>query len=196
MELWLVRHGMTEWNLERKYQGYSNPDLLPGDASGLSPLRAELAEITFSAVYSSDLRRCRSTLEYVRPDLMADACYDDRLREMNFGAWEGQTYEQLKHNLHYREWIDNPQTIAPPGGESWPEFEGRIREFADEIMIDYCKLPVGRRVVTAAKDPILIVTHGGVISMLGTILMPGTGFWDAKLKITTGDVLKIKLPVS
>lgn len=189
MELWLVRHGKTEWNLAHKYQGNSDPDLLPGDTSGLSSLQALLAGISFSAVYCSDLRRCRSTLEYLRPDLKAAAHYDARLREMNFGEWEGRTYEQLKHNPHYRNWIDSPQTVVPPGGESWPEFEGRIREFAGEVAVDYRK----HRAKRLADDPCLIVTHGGVISMLGTILKPGTDFWDAKYKISTGEVLKLKV---
>lgn len=190
MELWLVRHGKTAWNLERKYQGHSDPDLLPGDATELSSLRAAISEVSFSAVYCSDLRRCRSTLEYIRPDLQAAARFDSRLREMNFGAWEGRTYEQLKHNPHYRNWIDSPQTIVPPGGESWAEFKNRILAFAEEIAEYYRSHLVGQ---AEAEAPFLIVTHGGVISLLGTILKPGTDFWDAEYKISPGEVLKLRL---
>ncbi|WP_410769976.1 histidine phosphatase family protein [Fontibacillus sp. BL9] len=187
MEWWLIRHGWTEWNIERRYQGHSDPELLPGEACGLSPLRAELGETAFSAVFCSDLRRCRSTLEYISPELAAAASYDSRLREMNFGAWEGRTYEMLKHISHYRNWIDNPQEVTPPGGEAWPEFAGRIKEIFAELDSFSRRL-----VLDNVEEPILIVTHGGVISMLGTLLEPDSdGFWNAKWKTEPGKVLKV-----
>ncbi|RCX20376.1 alpha-ribazole phosphatase [Fontibacillus phaseoli] len=187
MEWWLIRHGMTEWNKERRYQGHSDTKLLPGEACGLSPLRAELAETAFSAVFCSDLKRCRSTLEYISPELAAVASYDSRLREMNFGAWEGQTYEMLKNNPQYRNWIDNPQEVTPPGGEAWPAFEDRIKEIYAELDAFSRKLVTER-----VEEPILIVTHGGVISILGTILEPGSeGLWNAKWKVEPGKVLRI-----
>lgn len=45
---------------------------------------------------------------------------------MDFGAWEGCTYEQLQDNGHYRNWIDHPESVTPPEGESWEDFTGRV----------------------------------------------------------------------
>lgn len=225
IEWWLVRHGLTEWNVQHRYQGHSDLALLPGEASGLEPLRRELARVNFSAVYVSDLLRCRQTLEYARPDL-AELCMDDRrLREMDFGAWEGRTYETLKDDALYRAWIDDPQQITPPDGESWPAFcarveavcqeltacsqalaaEGRSRrkddgempESAARTRLDAKVMRENANVMpenaemmgeTAEVLPrnsrtvrLLIVTHGGVVSLLSAMLEPGLGFWETRL---------------
>lgn len=187
MEWWLVRHGLTSWNLEHKYQGHSDTVLLPGEASGLASLHGRLDGVAFSAVYCSDLRRCRDTLAFLRPDLTVSAHYDRRLREMNFGEWEGCTYEMLKDNPAYRAWIDHPQTVVPPGGESWMDFHARIQDVYREINAASAQLSDGQ-----SDKPALIVTHGGVISLLGTILEPGEDFWNPKFKIAAGEILKIK----
>ncbi|WP_223068981.1 histidine phosphatase family protein [Paenibacillus caui] len=129
LELVLVRHGMTRWNAERRYLGHSDIGLLPEACTGLARLKAELAYETFDAVYCSDLVRCRETLLCIRPDLAEAAAYDSRLREMNFGGWEGCTYEMLRHNPDYRAWIDDPKQTTPPGGESWDMFEGRVKSY-------------------------------------------------------------------
>ncbi|MEF2967032.1 histidine phosphatase family protein [Paenibacillus sp. M1] len=189
MEWWMIRHGITEWNAARKYQGHSDTELLPGEAAGLGPLRTELAGVSFSAVYCSNLSRCRSTLERTRPDLTGYARYDGRLREMNFGTWEGQTYDMLKDDEAYRSWIDNPQAVTPPGGESWLAFERRVFEVYEELAA-YSRQLVSEEL----EHPLLIVAHGGVISLLATRLLPGAGFRDIQAKITPGEVLKLQFP--
>lgn len=187
VEWWIVRHGLTPWNVERRYQGHSDQKLLSGEASGLELLGKEIAEVSFSAIYSSDLSRCRDTLAYVRPDLQQVAICDDRLRELNFGEWEGQNYDMLKEDPLYRSWIDNPQEVTPPGGESWDQFRGRVTNVYRELMLLSHSL-----VAAVEQNPvILIVTHGGVISMLSSILQPGLGFWDTKVPI--GGIVRHKI---
>lgn len=176
VEWWLVRHGLTAWNAERRYQGHSDPPLMPGEASGLAELSRELAGVNFAAVYASDLRRCRETLAWARPDLLDGAQLDPRLREMNFGRWEGLTYEMLKDDERYRTWIDDPQTVTPPDGESWQSFKARVSEVCGELLTQTEALAE-----TDSSARLLIVTHGGVISMLCSLLQPGLGFWDTRV---------------
>ncbi|MCM3699900.1 histidine phosphatase family protein [Paenibacillus macerans] len=145
IEWWLVRHGLTEWNVQRRYQGHSDLALLPGEASGLKPLRRELAGVEFSAVYASDLLRCRQTLEYARSDLAERCVADCRLREMDFGAWEGRTYELLKDDALYRAWIDDPQRVTPPDGESWQAFRTRVEDVCQELAAYLRALAAGGR---------------------------------------------------
>lgn len=187
IEWWLVRHGLTLWNVERRYQGHSDQKLLSGTASGLETLRKEIQGVSISTVYCSDLIRCQETLAYIRPDLNHIAIFDDRLREMNFGQWEGQTYDMLKGDRLYRNWIDDPQKVTPPDGESWSKFQERVTSVHAELMQLSRKL-----VVEQQQNPvILIVTHGGVISMLSAILRPGTGFWDTKAPL--GGIIRHKI---
>ncbi|MNZ68991.1 Alpha-ribazole phosphatase [compost metagenome] len=197
MEWWLIRHGLTIWNVEHRYQGHSDIKLLEGEKHGLGALQQKLKGVSFAAIYCSDLLRCRQTLEYVRPELSVGAVhidgglcemdfgevrFDSRLREMNFGEWEGKTYDMLKDIPLYRSWIDQPQLYAPPGGESWEQFQGRVHEF-------FCELSATS---PNADEPMLIVTHGGVISMLSTFLNPGLHFWEAA-RVAPGEVLKVQI---
>ncbi|WP_379132584.1 histidine phosphatase family protein [Paenibacillus sp. sgz500958] len=134
LELVLLRHGRTAWNAERRYLGHTDVPLLPGALEPVAKFQAqpELAG-EFWSIWSSDLRRCRETLASLSPALQQEAVYDTRLRELNFGDWEGCTYDQLKGNEMYRSWIDNPAAANPPGGEAWEQFEERIDSFMKEL---------------------------------------------------------------
>ncbi|MOA01024.1 Alpha-ribazole phosphatase [compost metagenome] len=193
MEWWLIRHGLTSWNVARKYQGHSDVELLSNEMNGLKGLYQKLQGVHFSAIYCSDLLRCRQTLDYVCPDLNSiEVYFDKRLREMNFGEWEGKTYEMLKDRPLYTSWIDHPQNYTPPRGESWQQFHDRVhdvylqlREKSRQILFS-CQ---GEQV----EPRLLIVTHGGVISLLSTFLNTGTNFWDTRL--APGEVIKLQVDV-
>ncbi|MCP1344391.1 histidine phosphatase family protein, partial [Halomonas sp. FL8] len=123
----LVRHGLTAWNRERRYLGHRDIELLDID-NGLDALRAALARLTFDAVYCSDLQRCRQTLTGLGlpNDRGVETRFDARLRELDFGAYEGLRYDDLKHDAGYRAWIDSQGELAPPGGESAAAFHARV----------------------------------------------------------------------
>ncbi|MEC0178464.1 histidine phosphatase family protein [Paenibacillus favisporus] len=135
-DLLLVRHGTTPWNREKRYLGHTDIPLDRGGRDELAPLARELAGKAFHGVYCSDLARCRETLTIISPAHADTAMYDPRLREMDFGAWEGHTYEQLQHESLYRQWIDSPQQVTPPGGESWADFAGRVDGFVGSLLKD------------------------------------------------------------
>lgn len=171
LELVLVRHGYTQWNQERRYLGWTDVPLAPGEAERLERLRTQ-PQLTgdFSRVYCSDLLRCRETLAALVPHLKQDADYDPRLREMDFGTWEGSTYDQLKDNPLYRSWIDNPEAATPPGGEEWAKFAARIDDFWTGLQQEAEAPSVTR---------ILLVTHGGVIRQLLARIIEGVTFYTA-----------------
>ncbi|WP_054939299.1 histidine phosphatase family protein [Paenibacillus ihuae] len=184
LELVLLRHGHTKWNMERRYLGSSDLPLLPEEREKLAALREqpELAG-SFWRVYCSDLLRCRETLNCIAPSLEDEAVYDSRLREMCFGAWEGCTYEQLKNNPQYRSWIDDPAAVTPPGGEPWEAFTSRLEHFMSGLVLEAkagenlrgnrCSAQRESKEDTNSgaavyreeplKQRVLIVTHGGVI---------------------------------
>ncbi|WP_195724201.1 histidine phosphatase family protein [Paenibacillus monticola] len=176
LELVLIRHGLTKWNAEHRYLGHTDLPILPSALDELSALKEQL-QLTgeFWRVFCSDLLRCRETLAYIAPSLEQSTIYDNRLREMNFGDWEGCTYEQLKDNEQYRSWIDSPAAVTPPGGESWRQFEARLGSF----LSDLGQAAENGRYASAAKLPFrraLIVTHGGVIRGLLAQTLPAVTF--------------------
>lgn len=189
-ELWLVRHGTTAWNAEKRYLGHTDIGLLPEAEQELASLREHLVGTEWRAVHSSDLLRCRQTLERIAPLHAGQAHMDSRLREIHFGEWEGRTYEELKHLARYREWIDSPQTVTPPAGESWSSFAARIDDFINDVMWTEPRHErTGDSTTAQTKD--LIIAHGGVIRYILTRLLPGQSFWD--ISVIPGQAIRLQL---
>lgn len=149
-EVWLVRHGQTDWNLERRYQGHSD---VPLNATGVqqAALAAEaLMGRRYAAIYSSDLRRARTTAEIIAQRLGMEVILDPRLREVNFGAWEGLVAAQIQERFP-TEWnarLADTQHARPPGGESVQDVAARVWAALDEITARH------------PHQPLIVVSHG------------------------------------
>ncbi|WP_081752079.1 histidine phosphatase family protein [Paenibacillus sp. 1-18] len=200
LELVLVRHGTTLWNRERRYLGHTDIGLLAGAGQELEPLREKLQGRSFARIYCSDLMRCRQTLQIILPESELKAgrtlsakspIMEPRLRELDFGEWDGKTYDMLKNVALYRAWIDEPQRITPPGGESWAKFEHRLHEFLDSLYEWRIAMEPQQLSLADAPPSVLVVTHGGVIRQLAHMLIPGHGFWSLHPK--PGEALRIQL---
>ncbi|PRY59387.1 alpha-ribazole phosphatase [Vreelandella songnenensis] len=155
----MVRHGITAWNIERRYQGQRDiPLLFPDAEEGLLALREALAGERFDAVYTSDLQRCQQTLEWAQAAAPGMPLrLEPRLRELNFGEYEGKVYDELKHLPHYRAWIDSVGELQIPGGESAAELRSRLDAWLFDMATD---------VQRHGYRKVLAVTHGGVIREL------------------------------
>lgn len=170
LELVCVRHGTTKWNKEKRYLGHTDIGILPESLAELMPVKKVLEERTFRKIYCSDLKRCRETLDWIYPSSTGSVVFDRCLREMDFGEWEGLTYDQLRNSEVYRKWLDNPQSVTPPGGESWVHFQGRLTDFINSLTA---------WAQDESKDNrVLVVTHGGVIRQLAAMTISGSAFWD------------------
>lgn len=159
MILHLIRHGQTLANQQRLYCGKTD---LPLSEDGKSEIK-KLASLGIYpplqglAVYTSGLLRTRQTLEAIYgkvPHLELPA-----FREMNFGAFEMKSYEQLKESSIYIAWIeDQTGSVACPGGESQAVFTRRVT--------------TGFQEVVDSDKSALVVCHGGVITCLMQRLFP------------------------
>lgn len=129
----LVRHGLTKENTERRYISYSDVPLLPDSTEELRGLRRAVAHPS-PLLYTSDMRRCRDTLAYLRPRDSRQAVEDTRLREYDFGMWEGLTYNDLKEDPQYRRWLDDSSAVQPPRGEPWQSFCTRTAHVWWEVL--------------------------------------------------------------
>ncbi len=134
-EMWLVRHGQTDWNLAGIYQGQSD---IPLNATGIkqaSELALKLKGTHFDAIYSSDLKRARQTAEIIAEQVGAPVFIDPRLREIKQGVWEGMTIEEVKQKFA-PDFNRDPELINVPraeGAESLAEVITRMVEAANEI---------------------------------------------------------------
>ena len=104
-EVIFIRHGETDFNKAKLYFGHSDPDL---NATGMEQLRntrflLEKREKTPDIVFSSDLKRCTQSMEILRIDKRVKKILTEELREVNFGIFEGKTYEEIKNANYFSE---------------------------------------------------------------------------------------------
>lgn len=159
---YLIRHGQTEWNRERRIQGHLDVKL--------SDLGREQARRTGQALrgegieflYASDLSRALETATIIAEQLgipVTGTLCD--LREINFGRWEGMSIEEIAtaEPEAYARWREDTVNQPVPGGESF-------RMMAERVL--RCMADLGEK---HPRNKVAVVTHGGpVVYTLGTIM--------------------------
>ncbi|MFQ5522248.1 MAG: histidine phosphatase family protein [Acidimicrobiia bacterium] len=144
----LVRHGRTQANVERRWQGQGDWDL-----DEVGRLQAEALAAWYgkwSRVYSSPLRRATSTAERVARNGVVPV---EELKELNMGRWEGLTTDEI-----IERWPELMATIHRHGvdlrrgetGETWGELTARVRAAM-------------ARIEPVAGEPTVVVAHGGAL---------------------------------
>lgn len=155
MKLYLIRHGLTEANEQHLYCGRSD---IPLSEKGESALKEKHYSAPQNCRYiTSGMRRTNRTLQLLFGDV--NYTVDERLKEINFGIFELKSYEQLKDDAQYQQWIsgDNDSNVAP-GGESANIFKIRVLKAIEDIF--------------ASGTDTVAVTHGGVIAVVMEQLFP------------------------
>ena len=158
-QILLLRHGRTRANEEHLYCGSTDLPLSEEGRKCLMQKRGVYGT-EWESFYTSGLIRTKETQEILFGEQKA-AKEEPNLREMDFGDFEGKSYEMLKDDQAYREWIsgDNERNICP-GGESGEQMRKRVLCALDRIL---------------QNDPakrIVIVTHGGPIAAIMQQLFP------------------------
>jgi len=136
--LYVLRHGETAWNIDRRMQGTKNSDLTErGRAQAMAmgrALKAELAREPGPTVFlRSPLGRTRETSLLVSRELGLDPDQwrdDPRLAELSYGQWEGYSWKEIEAHTPnaLSDWRADPESFCPPGGEA--HFELRRRSAA------------------------------------------------------------------
>ena len=109
MQIYLLRHGQTEYNAQHRYQGQQD---IPLSAAGRAQLRP--AGFMPDVAYVSPLIRARQTAEIFFPGCPQIIVQD--LREMCFGSFEGRHYIHIEHDPNYLAWLEANKTAAHPDG--------------------------------------------------------------------------------
>lgn len=162
MQVYLIRHGATAGNLQKRYIGSTDEPLTQEAKRNLAEKAFPLPEI----LVVSPLRRCRETAEILFPG--HPFFVEPALRETDFGEFEGKNYRDLSKDPRYQAWIDSGGTIAFPKGES--PMQARAR-WTDGFL-RYC-----REYEPQAKS-IGFVVHGGTImGILDAFSQPHEDFY-------------------
>ncbi len=182
-EIIFIRHGETDLNKARLYFGHMDPSLNETGRSQLENTRRLLLgrEGNIDAVFSSDLKRCTESMDILEIDKNIEKKLEKDLREINFGVFEGKTYEEIKEE--FPEEVKNMQ-------KDWKNFKSEKGESLQEVM----ERTVRRldEIISSYKDKkIVIVTHAGVIQTLVSYYLSGNldNYW--KFKINNGSLTKM-----
>ena len=181
-DLWLIRHGMTPGNKEKRYIGCRTDEhLLPEAAEMLRRQRGMIPEV--GAVYASPMVRCLETAEILFPGYktsrngVSEGLFGqnivqviDELNECDFGRFEGHNYRELSGDPEYQKWIDSGGSLPFPKGDSREKFLRKSKAGLAKVIDDM----EFRGIRTAA-----VVTHGGVImNLMEAYARPGRSFYE------------------
>lgn len=151
--LLLVRHGETVWNYTSRYQGHTDIELSEKGREQAWLLAKRLKKEKIKAVYSSDLKRAYETASILASPHNLPVKVTKELREINFGVWEGLTYQEIMEQYKElaSEWYQHPGKIRIPGGENFKDLKERAYNKILEL--------------AHQNDPgtIIVVAHGGTI---------------------------------
>lgn len=158
-ELWLIRHGETDWNREGRFQGIAD---IPLNSTGQEQARATAAALaqsgrTFNALYSSPLSRALQTAQATAQLINLPVRLDERLREINQGEWTGKNYRMVVSELGDPSKADGAFASIhsrAPGGESVAEVAARIASAASAIARAH------------PNETVLIFSHGLALATL------------------------------
>ena len=149
MLIYLLRHGLTEYNAEKRYQGQRD---IPLSAAGRAMLCR--ADISPKTVYITPLCRTRQTAEVLFPG--ARLVEIDGLKEMCFGSFEGRNYIEMEHDPDYLAWVAANCESPCPDGETKASFSERIcRAFSslvDKALADGTQMAAMERYALPHKN--------------------------------------------
>lgn len=154
MEIYLIRHGMTAGNRERRYIGRTDEALCE---EGIRQIKEQIEKERYPKVdmlFSSPLKRCMMTAQLIYPKSEIHVC--KKLKEMDFGLFENKNYEELKEKKAYQEWLASGGSKPFPEGESKESFTARCVEGFEECVAFAKK-------TTTNDMRVAFVVHGGTI---------------------------------
>jgi broad specificity phosphatase PhoE len=135
MQIILVRHGATDWNLQGRCQGSSDRDLSELGMRQAEQISALFSQEKIQAIYSSKLRRARQTAEVISRPHDLPVLIEDGVRELDHGELEGLTFDEIKtsYGEFLTRWRSEPADIHVPGGERLADVAERAWNGLNEI---------------------------------------------------------------
>ena len=204
MKILLVRHGETDWNVAQRIQGSTDTPLNENGMAQARKLAEELAkrETPIVGVYTSKLKRAAKTAESVAKKLGKECIVLPGLEEINFGLWEGITWEQVEEQFpkEYQTWRQNRRYEHPPKGESYQELVERvvaalqklIKELKSEKQADMENSETEKAGNAPASGDIVVVTHSADIMSLMSFIHD-TPFHEMVKRYRTGNTAIVEI---
>ena len=163
LRLVLVRHGITDWNREGRFQGHRDPGLSAAGRHEARLVAGRLAAdqgLRPDRVISSSLGRAMQTASAIADATGLSVKADGRLMEIGQGEWEGRTHAELEAEdaERYLAWRSATGIRQPPGGEAIDAATRRVRSVVEDLD-------------RASTDIVCLVSHGGTLRILAHVLL-------------------------
>ena len=174
MLIYIVRHGLTEWNKLKKLQGAADVPLAKEGILLAEKTGEALRNVKFDICFTSPLSRAKQTAEYVLGKRDVPIIPDKRIQEMSFGEFEGLCCREEGWNIPdpgFRNFFNAPEVYQPPkGGESFEEVRARLKNFLEEL---YQKEEL-------QDKNVLLSTHGAALCGILSLMkgLPISGYWQ------------------
>ncbi|UIV65142.1 2,3-diphosphoglycerate-dependent phosphoglycerate mutase GpmB [Escherichia coli] len=180
LQVYLVRHGETQWNAERRIQGQSDSPLTAKGEQQAMQVATRAKELGITHIISSDLGRTRRTAE-----IIAQACgcdiFDSRLRELNMGVLETRNIDSLTEEEENwrRQLVNGTVDGRIPEGESMQELSDRVN-----AALESCRdLPQGSRP--------LLVSHGIALGCLVSTILGLPAWAERRLRLRNCSISRV-----
>lgn len=179
----LVRHGETYWNAEGRFQGRIDVELNDNGKHQAEHLEEALKDVDITAIYSSPLKRSMMTAEAIARPHDLDVTGVSEFNEIDHGLWEGCTIDQVIEEDEglYKMWLDHPEQVEMPTGETLDDLRSRAVSKLNEIMARHHD---GDNVVVVAHDATnkVILCHA--------LHLDNSHFWYIKQGNASIDILE------
>ncbi len=170
-EIILARHGETEWNRAEVFRGRTDIDLNETGRKEAELLAQYLGSLKVEAIYASPLRRALQTAEVVSGQHRLKVNIAPGLIDFDYGQWQGLANQEVqdKYKELYAEWLNHPERVKMPGGESLDDVRERAVVVVDEI--------IARHKSTAVLVSHRVVNKVLICALLG---LDNSHFWNIR----------------
>lgn len=179
--IYLIRHGETSWNLEKRFQGTTNTQLTEMGLEQGQLLAKSLEKIVFRNLYTSPLERAKITAEFISNKTGCLIEEDLDFKEISFGDWEGLTTSEIGDKYPWsNEWFADPGLYNIPNSDCLETEKDRLKKRLVKIAVN------------SKGQNTAIISHAGIIrlSILAALDLPLSYYWRFVLGNTSITILE------
>ena len=167
----LVRHGETEWNVKEVFRGRIDVELNETGVKQAQLLAEYLSDLRIDAIYSSPLRRALATAEIIANYHKLNVVITPGFIDFDYGEWQGLSHQEVRNRYKelYTQWINHPDRVRMPAGESLDEVRKRATSVVDRVIAKY-------------EGSVVLVSHRVVNKVLICALLglDNSHFWNIR----------------
>ena len=180
MELYIIRHGKTYWNEEKRIQGWADIDLTESGRRVAVESAEGMKNIHFDAIYSSPLKRASDTAYILRGDRDLPLIVDERIKEIGFGELEGADFTKIRGDKtsKFASFFDAPEKyVAPEDVETFEGITERAADFLRDILEKHKN-----------DERVMVVAHGAINKAMMRFFRHNEvkDFWEGSLQRNCG----------